>query len=154
MGTQKIEKMRGAADGRGFAATHATETKIMQFVQQERRIAGAHQRFTNGLFYCAAKRCHGDRIPDLKQSRLRPISEPIKLRIGIFNGDDGVLRANHRAFSHTLDAQWKDASVLCVEILPAGIIETLRVAAEVFVGEFSSLLDVFGSENFAGKIRF
>jgi hypothetical protein len=34
------------------------------------------------------------------------------------------------------------------------VIEALRVAAEVFAGEFFSFLDVFGSKNFAGKIRF
>src|SRR6266478_2787007 len=122
--------MRGAANGRGFAAAYSAETKVVQFVRQERRITGAHQRFTNGLFYRAAKRGHGDRIPNLKQNRLRPIGEPIKLRVGVFNGDYGVLRANHRAFFHSLDAQGEDTSVLCVEALPAGIVETLRVAAE------------------------
>src|SRR5947208_825258 len=110
--------MRGAADGRGFAAAYSAEAEVMQFVRQERQITGAHQRFTNGLFYRAAERCYGDRIPDLKQNRLSPIGEPIKLRIGVFDSDYGVLRANHRAFFHSLDAQREDASVLCVEILP------------------------------------
>ena len=146
--------MRRAADCRGFAATHSAEAEVMQFVWQQRRITGAHQRFTNGLFYCAAEGCDCDWIPDLKQNRLRPIGEPIKLRIGVFDGDYGVLRGHNRAFFHGLDAQGQDSAVFRVETVPARVIETLGVATEVLVGKFSGFFDIFDSENFAGKVRF
>jgi hypothetical protein len=32
------------------------------------------------------------------------------------------------------------------------VIETLRIASKVFVGELSSFLNVFGTKNFAGKV--
>src|SRR6267154_5081437 len=124
--------MSGAADGRGFAAAYSTEAEVMEFVWQERRIAGAHQRFTNGLFYCVAEGCDCDWIPDLKQNRFRPVGQPIELRISVFDSDQGVLRPHHRAFFHRFDSQRQDSAVLGVEILPAGVIETLRVATEVF----------------------
>src|SRR5882762_1006632 len=143
-----------AADGRGFAATHSTEAEVMEFVWQERRITGAHQRFTDGLLYGAAEGCDCDWIPDLKQDGFRPVGQPIKLRIGVFDGDYGVLRRHNRAFFHSLDAQRQNSAVFRVETLPAKVIETLGVATEVLVGKFSGFFDIFGSENFAGKVRF
>jgi len=106
------------------------------------------------LFYRAAKRCHGDRIPDLKQNRFGPVGQPIELRISVFDSDDGVLRPHHGAFFHSFDAQRQNSAVFRVKIPPAGVIETLRVTAKVFVGEFPSFLDIFGSKNFPGKICF
>src|SRR5258705_10335726 len=123
--------MRGAADGCGFAAAYPAEAEVMEFVWQERQIAGAHQRFTNGLFYRAAKRCHGDRIPDLKQNRFGPVGQPIELRISVFDSDDGVLRPHHGAFFYSFDAQRQNSTVFRVKTLPAGVIETFRIATEV-----------------------
>src|SRR6267154_228757 len=146
--------MSGAADGRGFAAAYSTEAEVMEFVWQERRIAGAHQRFTNGLFYCVAEGCDCDWIPDLKQNRFGPVGQPIELRIGVFNSDDGVLRPHHGAFFHSFDAQRQNSTVFRVKILPAGVIETFRITAKVAVGKFSGFLNVIGGKDFAGKICF
>src|SRR5712671_6410044 len=146
--------MRGAADGCGFAAAYSTEAEVMEFVWQERRIAGAHQRFTNGLFYRAAEGCDCDWIPDLKQNRFGPVGQPIELRVSVFDSDDGVLRTNHRAFFYSFDAQRQNSTVFRVKILPAGVIETFRIATEVFVGEFLCFLDIVGGKDFPGKVRF
>jgi len=149
---QEIEEMRSAADSRGFAAAHAAETKIVQFVWQERGITSAFQGVSYGLFYGSAESSDRDGIPHLKQNGFRPVSQPVKLGIGIFDGDYGVLRRYYRAFFHGLDAQRQNTAILRVEILPSGIVEALRISSEMLISECFGLLDIFGGEHFAGKI--
>ena len=126
----------------------------MQLEGEQGRIAGAHEGFADDLLDGAGKRSNGNRIPDLQENGFRPVGEPIKFGIGVLDGDEGILRANQRAFFHSFDAQRQNSTVFRVKILPAGVIKTFRVTAEVFVGEFPSFLDVFGGKDFAGKIRF
>src|SRR5260370_24135772 len=104
MGSQKIEEMRGAANGRGFAGAYAAEAKIVQLEGQKRRIAGAHERLADGLLYAAAKRGYRDWIPNLKQNGFRPVRQPIKFRVGVFDRDDGILRGNQRALFDSLNS--------------------------------------------------
>ncbi len=150
----KIEEVRRTADGRGFTAAHAAEAKVVQLEGQQSRITGAHKRLANSLLYGSAERCHGDRIPDLKQNRFRPIRQPVKFWVGVFEGDDGVLRGNERAFLDRLNPQRQDSPVFRVQAFPACIVKTLRISAEMFVSEFSGFLDVFAGKNFAGKVGF
>jgi len=144
----------GATDGRGFAAAHAAEAEVVQFVRQERRVTGAHQRFAHRLFYTAAKRRDRDRIPNLKQDGFRPIGQPIKLRIGVFNSDDGILRANQRAFFDGLDSQRQGAGVFCVQTFPTIVVEALGISGKVLARELPRFFDIFGGKNLSGEVRF
>ena len=49
VGADEIEKVRSAANGCGFAAADSSKTEVVQLVNQQGRIAGAHQRFADDL---------------------------------------------------------------------------------------------------------
>jgi len=106
------------------------------------------------LFYAAAQRGDRDRVPDLKQDGFCPIGQPIKFRVTVFDGDDGVLRANQRAFFDRFNSQRQDSAVFCVQTFPAFVVEAFRISREMFGSEFPRLFDIVGGKNLSSEVRF
>src|SRR6266403_351096 len=80
---EKIQQMRGAADGGGFLGRDAAESEVVQLEGKERGIAGAHEGFADDLLDRTRERGDGDRIPDLDEKRFRPVGEPVELGVGV-----------------------------------------------------------------------
>src|SRR6266436_1920797 len=146
--------MRGAADGGGFFGRDAAETEVVQLEGKKRRIAGANQRFADDLLDRARERGHGDGIPHLDEKRFSPVGEPEKFRIGVFDGDEGVVRFDDRAFLDRADAEWKAAAVFGVERFEAFVVEGFRMAGEVRVSDAAGFFDVVEREDLARETGF
>src|SRR5712692_11869423 len=80
---EKIQQMRGAANGGGFLGRDAAESEVVQLERKQRGIAGAHEGFADDLLDGAGKRGNGDGIPDLDEKRFGPVGEPVEFRVGI-----------------------------------------------------------------------
>ena len=81
-----------------------------------------------------------------------PVGEPIKFRVGIFDGDESVLTFDNGAFLDGADAERQAAAMLGVERFEAFVVERFGMAAEVSVSDAAGFLDVFESEDLAGEI--
>jgi hypothetical protein len=109
---KKIEQMRGAADRHRFFRGHTAESEVVQLEAEQGRVAGAHEGFADHLLDGAGKRGDGDGIPDLQENGFRPVGEPIKFRIGVLDGDEGVLTFDDGAFLDGADAEGQASTVL------------------------------------------
>ena len=106
--------MRGAADGGGFLGRDAAESEVVELEGKKRRIAGTDEGFADDLLDGARECGDGDGIPDLDEKRFRPVGEPIELRVGVLDGDEGVVGFDDRAFFDGPDTQRETAAVLGV----------------------------------------
>ena len=146
--------MRGASDGGGFLGRDAAESEVMQLERKKRRIAGAHEGFADDLLDGARKSGDRDGIPDLDEKRFRPVGEPIKFGVGVFDSDKGVVSSDDGAFLDGANAQREAAAVLGIERFEALVIESFRVAGEVRVSDAASFFDVVEREDLAGEVGF
>ncbi len=123
--------MRGAADGGGFLGGNAAESEVMELEGKERRIAGTNKSFADDLLDGARECGDGNGVPGLDEKRFSPVGEPVKLRIGVFDGDQRVLGFDDGAFLNGADAQRETAAVFRVERFEALVMEGFRMAGEV-----------------------
>src|SRR5882672_5180104 len=151
---EEIEKMGGAADGCGFFRGHTAKSEVVQLEREQGRIASADEGFADDLLDGAGKRGDGNGIPDLEKYGFRPVGEPIELRVGVLDGDEGVLTLDDGAFLDGADAEGQAPAVLGVKRSEAFVVEGFGVAAEVSVGDAAGFLDVVEGEDLAGKIGF
>ena len=108
----------------------------------------------NDLLDRAGKRDDRDGIPDLDQKRFGPVSEPVELWIGVFNGDERVVSFDDGAFLDRADAEREATAVLRVEGLETFIVEGLRMAGKVRVGRAAGFFHIVEGEDLAGEIGF
>src|SRR3981081_3998045 len=66
---EKIQQMRGAADGGGFLGRDAAESEVVQLEGKERGIAGAHEGFADDLLDRTRERGATDRSRRRARSR-------------------------------------------------------------------------------------
>src|SRR5258708_19454367 len=83
--------MSRAADGGRLLGGDAAESEVVELEGKKRRIAGAHQGFADDLLDSARECGDGNGIPDLDKKSFGPVSEPVKLGVGIFDGDECVV---------------------------------------------------------------
>ncbi len=150
---EKIDEMRGAANGCGFFGGNAAKSEVVQLEGKKRRIAGADKRFADDLLDGARQRGNGDGIPDLDEKRLRPIGEPVEFRIGVFDGDERVVSLNDGAFLHRADAERQPSAVFGIKRFEALVVERLGMAGEVRVSDAAGILDVIEREDLSREIR-
>src|SRR5216683_1251879 len=146
--------MRGAADGGGFLGGDSAKAEVVELERKKRGIAGADQGFANDLLDRAGKRGDRDGIPDLDQKRFGPVSEPVELRIGVFNGDERVVSFDDGALPDRADAEREATAMLRVEGLEAFIVEGLRMVGKVRVGDAPGFFHIVEGEDLAGEIGF
>src|SRR5208337_4064973 len=108
---EKIEEMRGAADGRGLFRRDPAKAEIVEFEWEQGRIAGADQGFADDLFDSAGQGGDGDGIPNLEQQRFRPVREPVELGVGVLDGDESVVTLDDGAFLDGTNAQRETAAM-------------------------------------------
>src|SRR5260370_15370750 len=89
--------MRGSANGGRFLGRDAAESEVVEFERKKRRIAGADEGFADDLLDSARECSNGDRIPDLDKKRFGPVGEPVEFGVGIFDGDERVVRLDDGA---------------------------------------------------------
>src|SRR5713226_7324752 len=148
---EKIQQMRGAANGCGFLGRDAAKSEIVQLEGKQGRIASANQGFADDLLDRAREGGDSDGIPDLDEKRFRPVGEPVKLRISVFDGDERVVGFDDRAFLDRADAERQTPAVLRIERFEAFVIESFRAAGEMRVGNAAGFLDVVEGKDLAGK---
>src|SRR6266852_3401531 len=74
---EKIQQMRGAADGGGFLGRDAAESEVVELERKKRGIAGANKGFADDLLDRTRERRNRDGIPDLDEKRFGPVGEPV-----------------------------------------------------------------------------
>ena len=89
--SEKIQQMRGAANGGGFLGGDAAESKVVQLERKKRRIASANEGFANYLLDGARQSGDGNGIPDLDEDCFGPVGEPVEFGVGVCNGDERVV---------------------------------------------------------------
>src|SRR5260370_602436 len=149
---EKIQQMRGAANGSGFLGRNATKSEVVQLEGKKRRIAGANQSFADDLLDSARKCGDGDGIPDLQKNGFRPVGEPVELRVGVLDVDEGVVTLDDGAFLDGADAERQAAAVLRIERFETVVVESFRAAGEMRVIDAASFVDVVEREDMAGEI--
>jgi hypothetical protein len=151
---EEIKEMRGAADGRGFLGRDAAESEVVELEGEERRITSADEGFADDLLDGAGKGGHGDGIPNLQKNGFGPVGKPIKLGVGVFNGDERVMAFDDGAFLDGADAEGEASAMLGVERLESVVVKGFRVAVEMRVGHAAGFLDVVEGEDLSGEIGF
>ena len=86
----EVEQVSGATDGGGFLGGNAAETEVVQLEGEKRWIACADESPADDLFDGAGKRRDCNGIPDFQENSFGPVGEPIKLGVGVLDGDKRV----------------------------------------------------------------
>src|SRR5437016_9733301 len=146
--------MRGTADGGGFLGRDAAESEVVELKGEKCRIAGANKSFANDLFDRAGKCGDGDGIPDLQENGFGPVGEPIEFRVGVLDGNEGVVAFDYCAFLHRADAERQAPAVFGKKRFEALVIKSFRTAGEMRVSDAAGFLYVVGGEDLSGKIGF
>ncbi len=149
---EKIQQMRGAANGSGFLGRDPAEPEVVQLERKKRGIAGADKRIADDLLDRARERGDGNGIPDLQKNGFRPVGEPVVFRVGVLDGDEGVAALDDCAFLDGADAKRQPPAVFRVKRFEALVVKSFRMAGEVRVREAAGFLDVIESEHLTGEI--
>src|SRR5260370_128739 len=144
--------MSRAADGGRLLGGDAAESEVVELEGKKRRIAGAHQGFADDLLDSARECGDGNGIPDLDKKRFGPVSEPVKLGVGIFDGDESVVSFDDGAFLDSADAERQSPAVFRIERFEAFVLERLGMTGEMSVGDAAGFFDIVEREALAGEI--
>src|SRR5260370_8654751 len=132
--------MSRAADGGRLLGGDGAESEVVELEGKKRRIAGAHQGFADDLLDSARECGDGNGIPDLDKKRFGPVSEPVKLGVGIFDGDERVVSFDDGAFLDSADAERQSPAVFRIGRFEAFVVESLGMTGELTVADTPAYL--------------